>query len=101
MTEIAFLLDLVLNHKLGPAAKKRCIERIGEVEALLSTKPVFLERSTQPQSIRPGMVAQAPSTQALLDANPLTPPIVRAPIIPQEVVTSTTSGGSTRGPRKF
>lgn len=59
MTEIAFLLDLVLNHKMSKDAKERCIKRIAEVEARLTPQPYA----------RPAIVtAQAPSTQALLDA---------------------------------
>jgi hypothetical protein len=61
MTEIAFLLDLVLNHKMSKDAKERCIKRIAEVESRL-----------QPQAVAHvfrGQVEQAASTRALMDAH--------------------------------
>lgn len=99
MTEIAFLLDLVLNHKMSAEAKKRCIERIGEVEAKLSTQ-------TPPPRPTTWAPTQSPSTLAALERHsiiegPPPVPAVRAPTVLTEVVTSTTNGGSTRGPRKF
>jgi hypothetical protein len=80
-TEIRFLLDLVLNFKLPAEAKKLCLERIGEVEASLGPKATPqpyaapLRASTQ----------QAPSTQALLDAQAA---IIGAPIPVEPIIAS-------------
>ncbi len=90
-TEIRFLLDLVLNHKLPAEAKKLCLERIGEVEASLIPPPRHLSVST----------AQAPSTQRALDAQIQTTAPTAPPIINRVVGGEIQTGNGTRGPRKF
>jgi hypothetical protein len=116
-TEIAWLLDLVLNHKLSPDAKKLCLERIGEVESSLVAKPSY--QTTGYMAPVRG-TAQAPSTQALLDAQaaiigapiPTTPaePIIASPQAAQAVaerqaaIKQALSGNVEKGrtsPRKF
>lgn len=92
MTEIRFLLDLVLNHKLPPGAKKLCLERIVEVEENLTIKMISPIQRT---------IEQAPSTQRLMEAQiqtsaPLMPPPSQR-IVGGEVNT----GNGTKGPRKF
>lgn len=59
MTELQFLLDLLLNHKLTASTKKIVAQRIGDVEATFTfaPRPIYL----------PPPSAQAPSTQKLLD----------------------------------
>ena len=83
-----------MNHKLAPKVREKFIARIGEVEATLG-KP-------QAQVFRPApTTAQAPSMQRIIDEQieaPVAPP---RKIIPTEVITSTTNGGSTKGPRKW
>lgn len=110
-SEIQFLLGLVLNHKLTAGCKKICLERIGHIEERLRS-PQAVTVQTLPLLQRGNQ--QSPSTQALLDKHPdlLAPaPVHAAPVhIPPaardketgmvNVVTSTTSGGSTRGPSK-
>lgn len=114
-SEIQFLLNLVLNMKLSGDAKKLCLERIGKIEESLRQPPrPFLQPYSDPgtQRSQNNPAAQAPSTQRLLDQAQLSPPPLAAPIhIPVaardketgmvNVVTSTTAGGSTRGPSKI
>jgi hypothetical protein len=102
MTEIRFLLDLVLSHKLPPAAKKACLERIGEVEANLGQKPAYVQNITPP-------LAQAPSTLAAMQRHGMLPvepaPPTAAPILPPATARivggEVNTGNGTRGPRKF
>ncbi len=71
MTELDFLLELLINHKLQKPTKTAILERI----------KIIQERPNAPAgagSVRPSAVtAQAPSTQRILEANPdLTPAVV-------------------------
>ena len=72
MTELQFLIDLLLNHKLPAQTKKAVAARIGQVEASYGTVPPS------------GIVhtpKQAPSTQRILDqmeAPELPPPTTAA-----------------------
>lgn len=63
MTELQFLIDLLLNHKLPPATKKLLAARIGEVEGR------YQPQAPQPWvgNARANPSAQAPSTQKILD----------------------------------
>lgn len=108
MTEIRFLLDLVLTHKLPPAAKKACLERIGEVEASLLTAP---RPTAQPNPVT-NPTAQAPSTLAAMakhglipsngqDLSTLTPAPILPPATNRIVGGEVSTGNGTRGPRKF
>lgn len=103
MTEIQFLISLMLEHKLPEAVKQKLIARIGEVEALLQ-RPGYMSAVT-PALIKTSPYAQAPSMQKILDQEPLVSPV--APYVPPrqvtptEVVTSKGNGGFTKGPRKF
>jgi hypothetical protein len=111
MTELQFLLDLLLNHKLTKDTKKLITERIGQVEQKYTqpTKPVAQIRSP---------LAQSPSTQALLEkhglmdqgAVPEPTPIVAAPLpaVPAAALAANrivggqvNTGNGTKGPRKF
>lgn len=74
MTEIQWLVQLMLDHKLPGPVKEKFIARIGEVEAALSTKPRPM--ITQPNSPPP-----------------------REFTIPKETVVST--GSDLKGPRKW
>lgn len=112
MTELQFLIDLFLNHKLSPTTKKLVAERIGIVEEQL--------RTTTPKPITPVLqrspTAQAASTQAILDRDasldtvPNSTPIVLAPLpaIPPSALAinrivggDVNTGRGSRGPRKF
>lgn len=60
MTELQWLIKMLTQHKLPASLKDLFIERIGEVEALLS-KPTTRYPSAVNQPV------QAPSTQKLLE----------------------------------
>jgi hypothetical protein len=82
MSELQFLLDLMLNHKLTKSTKAAIKARLMEVEANLVPS-----LQVRPQSIPVvrDRNAQAPSTQALLDKHgdiPSTHP----PVSPQQPV---------------
>lgn len=100
MTEIQFLCDLLLNTKCPRGVKDKIISRIGEVESQLALRAPQIPR---PQPM--GIGIQAPSTQRLLDEQPvILPPIIRAPSGPIDKETGTviiTKADGTRGPRKF
>lgn len=99
MTEIQFLIDLILNHKLSKEAKDLCTKRIGDVEANLTRAP---QRIFTP--IQPPNTAQAPSMQAILDKVPDGSIIAAPQGIPPSarmVGGEVNTGGGTRGPRKF
>lgn len=104
MTEIQFLLGLLLGGELNESVRKALLERIGEVE--LSLSPI-------PQSVRhaPRMVqdpsAQSASTQAILDRNPDLVPVhntgaaAKALADRQALVQKATAAPQPTGPRKF
>lgn len=112
MTELQWLIQMLTKQKLSTVLKDLFIERIGEVEKILSEKPIILP---PPMSMRPYQTAhptqQAPSTQRILDemasdpigtattvgVTPALPPIRTQRIIGGEVNT----GNGTKGPRKF
>lgn len=81
MTELQFLLDLLLNHKLPKGTKALIADRVGEIS------------KSMPQATakaNPGVVAQ------LQTSAPLAPPPANR-IMGGEVST----GEGTRGPRKW
>ncbi len=65
MSELSFLIELLLNHKLPKATKDAIAARIKEVEALPHTR---VQDRWQPQSSAQALqqAAQAPSTLALM-----------------------------------
>lgn len=63
-TELSFLIDLLLNHKLSPAIKKILAERMREVEERLEIE--WMERKMPPPPRPPNPTGQAPSTLARL-----------------------------------
>lgn len=81
MTELAFLLDLFLNHKLPMATKRAISDRIKEVEQRLSIPlPGRVAPAAMPQNIPPHLVGQAPSTIAAMMKHPdLASPIPEPP----------------------
>lgn len=91
MTEIQWLVEIMLHHKLPSQVRELFIARIGEVEArLINEKP-------RPIINVPMLPTQAPSTQRLLEDH-VAP--IRNPI-PTEIVTSQGNGTMIKGPRKF
>jgi hypothetical protein len=113
-TEIQFLIELMLNHKLPAPIKDKLIARIGEVEQALTSSPYVANLGNKPNGsvVHVPLVGtissngitptQAPSTQKILDQQametPAAPPRI---VVPQEITTFKGNGTSTRGPRKF
>lgn len=99
MTELQFLIDLLLNHKLNANTKKLVADRIGFVEESLRKPAVMVPRGT------PMGVQQSASTQALLDKEPLIVqqplPMTSAPTSARIIGGEVATGGGARGPRKF
>ena len=105
MTELSFLLDLLLNHKLPKPVRAAVTARIKDVEGRLSPT---LERRPNPAS----GATQPPSTLAALARQEPLPVIANSPVVLSgqvidketgrpSVITGTSNFGSTRGPRKF
>ena len=68
MTELSFLLELLLNHKLAKTTKEAVIERIKAIEAQSFSRPAVVTSGYAVQSsVRPPKTAQSPSTQRILD----------------------------------
>lgn len=115
MTELSFLLELLLNHRLTKPTKDLLQARIKEVESNLNSNPIPLQVNKIPttiQPIKPNPNAQAPSTQAILDKEAgLTPqplpkeenlPIATPRVVtPVELTRNMGNGSTLRGPRKF
>lgn len=134
MTEIQWIIHLMMNHQLPDEVKKICLERIGEVETKINSNRQFIGNSSNNPQPYPGMVPahigpssigigptmgppisaaqakfQAEMSQQQIDQLVTQPLAVAAPHVqpikqyqaPAEVVTSTTSFGSTRGPNKL
>lgn len=106
MTELQWLIKVLTQQKLSNTLKDLFIERIGEVESRLGGRAIH---SPTPIVVSP--TSQAPSTQKILDeiamernAQPIMPQKVIVPRRTQTkdvVVTSTTAGGFTQGPKKW
>ena len=68
-SELSFLIDLLLNHKLVKATAELIAERIKEVEANLSARPAMHQPIAQVPKT-PHIAAQAPSMQAIMARHP-------------------------------
>lgn len=66
MSELSFLLELLLNHKLPKPTKEAITTRIKEVEGRIS-QPVQTSGFMTTSQARPPKTAQSPSTQRILD----------------------------------
>jgi hypothetical protein len=112
MTEIQFLLTLVLEHKQSPAAKKLILERIGTVESQLNLPIVSSNALGAYIPPKATANAQCASTQRILDAMPL-PALVPAAVAVGKPIAlggkldketglvTVPTGRGTSGPRKF
>ncbi len=84
MSELSFLIELLLNHDLPAGTKELIASRIRQVEMMLTAKPATGQFF---QTALPGKATQAPSTLAamarhgdtILEA-PVMPPIPEAPV---------------------
>ncbi len=85
MTELSFLIELLLNHELPVGTKHAIAERIKEVEKNLQVAPVRLVHAPAP-AIDP-RVLQSPSTIALMakHGHPIDAPVMPPVIEPQPV----------------
>ena len=112
MSELSFLLELLLTHKLAKGTKEAITNRIKEVE----TKYVQSVPGIPVYQPRPPKTAQSPSTQRILDemaqeTQPVPPEqIAQSPAAAmalaarQEAINIALSGKEERGrtaPRKF
>ncbi len=109
MTELQFLIDLLLNQKLPIKTKQLVADRITQVEANMTNVP---HRTIMPSKIING-AQQAASTIALMEKDhskeSSMTPIVLAPIEPtpaNALATNRIVGGDvikngSKGPRKF
>lgn len=94
MTELSFLLDLLLNHRLQKATKDLIRERIKEVEQGIPLTPqgrANAHLAAMPAiSANPIVAQQAPSMQAIMARHPdLGNPDLAAPVTPVAVVAQT------------
>lgn len=78
VSELSFLIELLLNHRLQKGTKDAIAARIKDVEGRVSTSVPIASPHLRP--VVPGMAVQSPSTQAILDRNP-----DLAAVIPQPV----------------
>lgn len=74
ISELSFLIDLLMNHKLSRATKELIAERIKEVEANLN-KPFTAKVTGSLPISNGGWGTQAPSTLANLEKMGGLPPI--------------------------
>jgi hypothetical protein len=87
MTELSFLLDLLLNHKLPKPTREAVTARIKHVEAGLTASPqgrVNAHLAAVAAVVPPHLVGQSPSTVAAMlrhESNGAAPPIAVAPIV--------------------
>ncbi len=88
MTELTFLLELLLNHKLPKPTREAVTARVREVEAQLSgpkpgqqwPMPPMPMGPPMPPNIPPHLVGQAPSTIAAMMRHPdMGAPVVSQP----------------------
>ena len=87
-SELSFLLDLLLNHRMPLVTKELVAARIKLVEEAMSTGTV-MHKYAKPIAIpQPGIV-QAPSTQAILDRNPDLAAAIPPPPVPIAMVAQT------------
>lgn len=114
MTELQFLIDLLLNHKLNVSTKKLVADRIGQVESQYSksTQPTVQTIINPTPKLIHGAI-QAASTQAILDRQDEVPNSTQVtvapppPVSPSSLASNRIVGGEvntgrgSRGPRKF
>ena len=103
MTELQFLLDLILDTKTITEVRRKCKERVGT----LGTPSVPIQRQ-----VLPPQLAQSPSTIAAQERHaaqgmaplPITPQAAAALAARQEAIAIAVSGKEEKGrmsPRKF
>lgn len=97
ISELSFLIELLLKHKLPVATRDLIAARIKDVEQGLSAVRHISSPVVKPLPI--GMVQQAASTQAILDRNPdLAIPVV-SNVVPVEQVAQTPAAAAAMAAR--
>lgn len=89
MSELAFLIDLLLNHRLPKATKDAIAARIKEVECKSSSlpSPAYARPLPSPVALPPHIASQPASTQAAMlkqlaqDGTPIT--VEPQPVAPE------------------
>lgn len=66
MTELSFLIDLLLNHRLQKGTKEVIQQRIKDVEAGMAMPMQVPRAVAMPAHLSPAIAMQSPSTQALM-----------------------------------
>lgn len=85
-SELSFLIDLLLNHKLSPKTKEHIATRIKEVELAMSTTQVFHTQQkspvcgTVPNSGTVHGAQQAPSMLAIMAKHGMVGSTIETPI---------------------
>lgn len=114
-TELQFLIDLLLNHRLNPTTKKLVADRIGFVET--SLRQISVPRGTiSPIATHPSL-QQAPSTIAAMAKHnipaeaftvapveqtaPAAAMVASKPASARIIGGEVSTGNGTKGPRKF
>lgn len=97
MTELSFLIDLLLNERLQPKAKVKVQNRITEVEQNMSLPQAVKQYAKVQASLEPPIeVAQNAATSQALAARQAA---ISAAVNQKPIEIST--GNGTKGPRKF
>jgi hypothetical protein len=101
MTELSFLIDLLLNGRLQKAVQEKVKARIAEVEQNMSLPQVVRQYNRVQPSLEPPVAITAEASKALADRKAMIQAAVNAK--PMEVDTGSSSSGlsGTKGPRKF
>lgn len=81
-TELSFLIELLLNHKLPPATKKLIAERVKEVEGSYSTTSSSISIVKPATFVGSAFANQSPSMQAIMARNP---DLVVAPQVVEQI----------------
>lgn len=68
ISELSFLIELLLNHKLPKETKDAIASRIKDLDELSGCRGASIPHPARPVVNQLG--SQAPSTQAILDRNP-------------------------------
>jgi hypothetical protein len=111
MTELTFLIDLLLNHKLSKVSRDAVAARIKDVESglgALGPRPQQLSAAPTLVNIPPHLVGQSPSTIAALmrqeqaGAAPVGVPVLQelngGPILPPPPAAPTAPAGIAQTP---
>lgn len=95
MTELSFLIDLLLNGRLQPKTKELVKNRIQEVEQNMSLPQAVKQHQRVQASLEPPVVNTFEVNKAMADRQA----VIQAAVNQKPIEVDTGSG--TKGPRKF